>query len=92
MFAFCKQIARTKKRRRGDGRADGLVGDDQPVMRLERRAQRAQDLLSLRFGRLGDIDRAEAPLERGVLLNVAAVFLARRRAEDLQLPAAERGL
>ena len=43
-------------------------------------------------GRLGDEDRLEAPLERGVLLDVLAVLDDGRRADALQLAAREGGL
>ena len=41
---------------------------------------------------LGDGHGLEAALKRGVLFNVLAVFVERRRADDLDLAAGERGL
>ena len=41
----------------------------------------------VRDGRLADEDRLEAALERGVLLDVLAVFVERGRADGAQLPA-----
>jgi hypothetical protein len=43
-------------------------------------------------GRLLHVDRLEAPLERGVLLEVLAVLVAGRRADRLQLAASEHRL
>ena len=42
--------------------------------------------------RLADVDRCEAPLERGVLLDVLAVLVERRRADAAQLAAGEQRL
>ena len=43
-------------------------------------------------GRLVDLDRLEAALERGVLLEVLAVLVERRRADGLQLAAGQHRL
>ena len=43
-------------------------------------------------GRLADEHRLEAPLERGVLLDVLAVLVERRRADDAQLAARQHRL
>ena len=61
-------------------------------MRLEPRAQAAQDLQALLGRWLCDTHGLKAPLERRVLFNILAVLLKRRRADDLQLAAAECGL
>ena len=42
--------------------------------------------------RLGDLDRLEAALERGILLEVLAVLVERGRADRLQLAAGEQRL
>ena len=42
--------------------------------------------------RLADVHRLEAALERGVLLDVLAVLVERRRADDAQLAAREHRL
>ena len=52
----------------------------------------AQDRDRVRHGRLADEDRLEAPLERGVLLDVLAVLVERRRADRAQLAAGEHRL
>ncbi len=59
---------------------------------LERRAQGAEHGEGVRAARLGHLHRLEAPLERGVLFDVPAVFLRRGRADDLHLAAPQRGL
>ena len=43
-------------------------------------------------GRLADVDRREPPLERGVLLDVLAVLVERRRADAAKLAAREHRL
>ena len=62
------------------------------VMRLVAVAQAAQDLHGVVGRRLLDADLLEAPLERGVALEVLAVLVERRRADRLQLTAGERRL
>ena len=55
-------------------------------------AQAAQDLHGVVDRRLLDADLLEAPLERGVALEVLAVLVQRRRADRLQLAACQRRL
>ncbi|MPM33194.1 hypothetical protein SDC9_79763 [bioreactor metagenome] len=52
----------------------------------------AQDRDRILNRRLVDHDRLEAPLKRGVLLNVLAVFVNRRRADAVQLAARQHRL
>ena len=54
--------------------------------------QAAQDLHGVVDRRLLDADLLEAPLERGVALQVLAVLVQRRRADGLQLTARQRRL
>ena len=69
-----------------------LVGDLHAVVLLVALAQSLEDLLRLLGGGLVDLDLLEAPLERGVALQVLAVLVERRRADRLQLAARERRL
>ena len=62
------------------------------MVRLVAVAQALEDLDRLLDRRLADHDRLEAALERGVLLDVLAVLVERRRADALQLAARERRL
>ena len=62
------------------------------MVRLVLRAQPFQDQDRLVDGRRLDLHRLEAAFERGVLLDVLAVFVERGRADALQLAAAKRGL
>jgi hypothetical protein len=55
-------------------------------------AQALEDLDGVRERRLGDLDRLEAALERGVLLDVLAVLVEGRRADGLQLAAGQHRL
>ena len=57
------------------------------MVRLVAVAQAAQDLDGVVDRRLVDADLLEAPLERGVALEVLAVLVERRRADRLQLAA-----
>jgi hypothetical protein len=75
--------------RRGDDRA---VGDLHLVVRLVAVAQPLEDVDRVGQARLGDLDRLEAALERGVLLEVLAVLVERRGADRLQLAAGEQRL
>ena len=77
------------ERRRG---LESLVRDLAAVVRLVAVAQAAQDLHGVVGRRLLDADLLEAPLERGVALEVLAVLVERRRADRLQLAARERRL
>ena len=74
---------------RGHQRA---VGDRDPVVRLVPVAQALEDLDGVRQRRLGDLDRLEAALERGVLLQVLAVLVERGGADGLQLAAGQHRL
>ena len=67
---------------RGDER---LVGDADRVVRLVAVAQALEDVDGQRDGRLVHLDRLEAPLEGGVLLEVLAVLVDGGRAHRLQL-------
>ena len=78
-----------RQRRGGD---DGRIGDLDLVMHLVALLQSAQDRDGVFDGRLVDQHFLEAALERGVLLDVLAVFVERRRADAVQLAARERGL
>ena len=78
--------------RERDRFVERLVRDLQAVVCLEPRTQTAQDLQALLGRWLCDAHGLKAPLERRVLFNILAVFLKRRRTDDLQLTAAERGL
>ena len=75
--------------RGGDERG---VADADAVVRLVALLEPAQDRDRVRDGRLADEDRLEAPLERGVLLDVLAVLVERRRADRAQLAAREHRL
>ena len=75
--------------RRGDER---LVGDRHPVVGLVLVADALEDLDRVGERRLVDLDRLEAALEGGVLLDVLAVLVGRRGADRLQLTAGEHRL
>ena len=75
--------------RRGDERR---IGDPDAVVDLVALAQAAQDRDRLLDRRLVDEDLLEAPLQRGVLLDVLAVLVERRRADRVQLAAGEHRL
>ena len=62
------------------------------MVRLVALAQAAQDGDRVFDGRFADHDRLEAPLERGVLFDVLAVFVERGRADRVQLAASEHRL
>ena len=70
------------QRRRRDQR---LVGDGHPVVRLVAVAQSLEHLDRVRDRRLRDLDRLEAALQGGVLLEVLAVLVERGGADRLQL-------
>ena len=74
---------------RGDER---LVGDRDPVVGLVAVAQALEDLDRVGDRRLLDLDRLEAALEGGVLLEVLAVLVERGGADGLQLAAGEHRL
>ena len=73
-------------------RAQGLVLDGKAVMRLVLWPQALQNLQRLLFVRLADLHALKAPFERGVLFDELSILLERRRADDADLPASERGL
>ena len=75
--------------RRGDERA---VANPDAMVRLVLLLQPAQDRDRVGHGRLADEDGLEAALERGVLLDVLAVLVERRRADGAQLAAREHRL
>ena len=77
------------ERRGGDRRG---VLDAHAVVDLVALLQPAQDRDRVLDGRLADHDRLEAALERGVLLDVLAVLVERRRADRAQLAAGEHRL
>src|SRR3546814_8219118 len=52
----------------------------------------AQDRNRILDRRLADEDGLEAPLERGVLLDMLAIFVERRRADAVELAACQGGL
>ena len=78
----------------GEGRRghERRVGDRDAVVRLVAVAQTLEDLDGVREGRLRHLDRLEAALERGVLLDVLAVLVERGRTDGLQLAAGEHRL
>ena len=75
--------------RRGDER---LVGDRDPVVRLVLVADALEDLDRVGERRLVDLDRLEATLEGGVLLDVLAVLVGGGGTDGLQLTAGEHRL
>ena len=72
------------------GQRGGRILD--AVVFLEARLEAAQDLHRLLDGRLVDVDLLEATRQRVVLLEDAAVFVVRRRADALQLAGRQRRL
>ena len=81
-------VAMRERRRRDDGR----VGDLDLVVHFVALLQAAQDRDGVFHRRLVDEHFLEAALERGVLLDVLAVFVERGRADAMQLAARQRGL
>ena len=73
-------------------RDERLVGDRDLVVLLVAVAQALQDLDRVGERGLLDLDRLEAALEGGVLLEVLAVLVEGRRADRLQLAAGEHRL
>src|SRR3954452_13116969 len=71
------------------GRDDGLVGEPDLVVRLIAVAQPAEDLHGVLDAGLGHQDRLEPALQRGVLLDVAAVLVQGRGTNDVQVPAGQ---
>ena len=78
-----------RQRRRCD---DGVVGDAHAVVRLVALLESAQNRDRILDARLADVDGLEAALERRVLLDVLAILVERRRADDAQLAAREHRL
>ena len=74
------------------GRDERRVADPHLVVRLVLLLQAAQDRDRVDDRRLADEDGLEAALERGVLLDVLAVLVERRRADGAQLAAREHRL
>ena len=73
----------------GDDRG---VGDAHTVVHLVALLEAAEDADGVLDRRLVDDDWLKAPLERGVLLDVLAIFVERGGADAAQLAARERGL
>ncbi len=73
-------------------RNERRVGDPNAVMVLVALAQSAQDRDRLLDRWLVDVDRLEAPFERGVLLDVLAVLVERGCADRVQLASREHRL
>ncbi len=83
-----RDVAMRQLRRRDDRG----VGDFDAVVDLVALLQAAQDRDRRFDRRLVDQHFLEAPLERGILFDVLAVFVECRRADAVQLAAGERGL
>ena len=75
--------------RRSDDRA---IGDAHTVVQFVLVLDAAQDRYRVLDAGLVDENRLEAPLQRGVLLDIFLVFVERGRADAMQFAAAERGL
>ena len=78
-------------RERGGG-DECAVLDAHAVVHFVALAQSAQDRDRVLDAGLVDEDRLEAPLERGVLLDVLAVLVERRRADHVQFAARQHRL
>jgi hypothetical protein len=74
------------------GGLDGLVGEGGLVVLLVLAADALEDEDGVVHGGRLDLHGLEAAVERGVLLDILAVFVERGRADALQLAAAEGGL
>ena len=74
------------------GRDERGVLDAHTVVHLVALLQAAQDRDRVLHRRLAHVDLLEPPLERGVLLDVLAVLVERRRADHAQLAAGEHRL
>src|SRR5260370_2638691 len=74
------------------GSVHGRVGDGDAVVLFVKRLDSVQDVDRLCERWLVDVDRLESALERGVLLDVLAVLVERRRPDALDLTARQRGL
>ena len=73
-------------------RHQGLIGDGDPVVGLVAVTQAAEDVDGVRDRGLGNLDRLEAALQRGVLLDVLPVLVQRRCTDGLQLTAGQHRL
>ncbi len=73
-------------------RDDRAVGDLHLVVRLVAVAQALQDVDRVGQARLGHLDRLEAALERGILLEVLAVLVEGGRTDRLELATGEERL
>ena len=78
-------------RQRGRRDQRGVL-DPHAVVDLVALLEPAQDRDGVVDARLADVDLGEAALERGVLLDVLAVLVERRRADEAQLAAREQRL
>jgi len=76
----------------GDGGDEGVVLDAHAVVQLETLAESAQDGDGVLDARLVHEHGLETALQRGVLLDVLAVFVERGGADAVQLAAGEHGL
>src|SRR5690606_37801529 len=76
----------------GRGGDQCRVGDRHPVVRLVAVPQTLEDLDGVLERRLAHLDRLEAALQRGVLLDVLAVLLERGRTDRLQLTTGQHRL
>jgi hypothetical protein len=74
------------------GGHDRAVGDRHLVVRLVAIPQPLEDVDRVRQRGLGHLDRLEAALERGVLLEVLAILVERGRADGLQFAAGQHRL
>ena len=75
-----------------DRRLDRFIGDLDLVVRFIAVAQTLEDRDRVLLVRLADGHGLEAALQSRVLLNILAVFLEGRRADDLKVAARQRGL
>ena len=78
-----------RQRRRRD---DRVVRDPHAVVHLVLLLEAAQNRDRVLDRRLADVHRLEPALERRVLLDVLAILVERRRADDAQLAARQRRL
>ncbi len=76
-----------RQRRRGD---DGRVGDLDAVVHFVAFLEAAQDRDRVFDRRLFDQHLLEAPLERGVLFDVLAIFVERGRPDAVQFTTRQR--
>ena len=86
-----KPVGDVAVRKRG-GRENRGVLDAHAVVQFVALLQAAQNRDRVFDGRLGDQDGLEAALERGILLDVFAIFVERGRADRAQFAARQRGL